>query len=223
MGPGTRLVQETCPSSGFAICTYAARLPTDWIDFLFSHDPRTGVFSAVAHSEQRALSDEQARFALATLAAEPFMTIGGFMRDGIVQLWSVSVSDVPLTALNDDFVADYFSQDVAETIRASMIWDRPWVAPALSQLIQLSTALSGFGLLAMALAGRIPRRGAFSTLLLLCVAGFVLNALICGILASPYGRFQARVSWLLPFLLTLAVIRCSSRHFRVPDGDGPND
>jgi len=33
--------------------------------------------------------------------------------------------------------------------------------------------------------------------------GLFLNALICGVLASPYGRFQARIIWLLPVLAAL--------------------
>ena len=36
---------------------------------------------------------------------------------------------------------------------------------------------------------------------LLVGAGVVVNGLVCGVLASPYDRFQARVVWLVPFLV----------------------
>ncbi|SDW56696.1 acyltransferase family protein [Roseicitreum antarcticum] len=37
------------------------------------------------------------------------------------------------------------------------------------------------------------------------LAGIVLNAVICGVLASPYDRFQARVIWLLPVAMLALV------------------
>jgi hypothetical protein len=36
--------------------------------------------------------------------------------------------------------------------------------------------------------------------LLVVVLGLVANAIVCGGIASPNPRFQARVVWLLPFL-----------------------
>ncbi|MFN4129502.1 MAG: hypothetical protein ACK4GC_06775 [Paracoccaceae bacterium] len=205
MGPGTRMIQNTCPNSGFAICPYVDRLPTDWISFMFSRDPQTGVFGAVPPSVQRALSEEQTRFALASFAAEPLATTGGLLRDGVAQLWQLSVDDVPLSERNEAFLAANFTQEVAALIRGSAIWSRPWVAPALSKLIQASTALAAIGLLALVIYGRVPRHGPMATLFFVCITGLVLNALICGMLASPYGRFQARISWLLPFLLIIAL------------------
>ena len=211
MGPGTRLAHETCPHSGFEICRYRDRLPTDWISFLFSYDPRTGVFKTVPPSVQRALSEEQARFALATLAAEPLATTGGLMRDGVAQLWRLSLEDVPLTAADETFLAANFTEEVADMTRDSAVWNHAWAASALSRLIQASTAAAAAGLFVMVLARRLPSQGPLAILLLLCVIGLVLNALICGVLASPYGRFQARVAWLLPFLLALTVLTARSR------------
>lgn len=152
LGSGTRFAHKSCPDSGFAICSYVDRLPTDWISFLFARDPQTGVFATVPPSVQRALSDEQARFALATLAAEPLATTGGLIRDGVAQLWQLSVDDVPLSSRSEAFVEANFTQEMAETIRGSMIWHRPWVAPALTRLIQAGTALSAGGLLVLAIA-----------------------------------------------------------------------
>lgn len=210
LGPGTRFAQESCPDSGFAICPYADRLPADWIHFLFSEDERTGVFHAAPPPVRRAMLEEQARFALATLAAEPLATAGGLLGDGIRQLWWVSVTNTPLTVEDEVYVTAYFAPDVVETTRASAIWTRDWVPSAMTRLVQVGTALAAAGLIFLALARRLPRRGPLAALLLLCVMGLVLNAFICGVLASPYGRFQARVAWLLPFLLVLALLEARS-------------
>ena len=40
---------------------------------------------------------------MATLRAEPLATLGGLARDGLAQLWHLSVDDVPLTAANAAF------------------------------------------------------------------------------------------------------------------------
>jgi hypothetical protein len=39
----------------------------------------------------------------------------------------------------------------------------------------------------------------------LIVFGVMLNALICGALAAPYDRFQARVIWLVPVAASVLV------------------
>lgn len=206
LGPGTRLAQQSCPESGFAICPYADRLPIDWISFLFEADPLTGVFAAVPPEVQRAISEEQARFAIATLKAEPLATAGGLLRDGISQLWHLGVEDMPLTRENDAFLTQFFTPDVAEAVRASSIYDRPELRAVFTQIIQVGTGLSVLALLALALAGRLPQRGPLAMLLLVCGVGLVLNALVCGVFASPYGRFQARVAWMLPFLLLMTLL-----------------
>ena len=44
----------------------------------------------------------------------------------------------------------------------------------------------------------------FSALILV---GLLVNGLVCGVLASPLGRFQARIIWVVPFLaLTIAAV-----------------
>lgn len=206
MGPGTQLMQDTCPESDFVLCAYADRLPTNWMDFLFANDTETGVFDTVPNHIRRALADEQARFALATLAAEPWGTVSGLLQDGVSQLWSLSVDDVPFTRNNADYLAGAFWEEVVEATQASAIWDRPWMPAAFTRLTQVSAALAVAGLLGLVLAGRLPRSGPLAMLILVCLGGLVLNALICGILASPYGRFQARIVWLLPLLLGLAIL-----------------
>jgi hypothetical protein len=206
LGPGTRFAKASCPDSGFAICPYIDRLPIDWISFLFDSDPETGIFAAVPPEVQRAIAGEQARFALATLKAEPLATSAGLLGDGIAQLWHLSVEDVPMTRADEAFLTTYFTPRMAEVVRRSSIYDRPDIAGAYTVLIQIGTGLSALALLVLALAGRLPHGGPLAMLLLVCATGLVLNALVCGVFASPYGRFQARVSWLLPFILLITLM-----------------
>lgn len=221
MGPGTRFAQTSCPASGFAICPYADRLPIDWIDFLFSKNPQTGIFAVVPPDVQRAISDEQIRFAIGTLIAEPLATIAGLARDGIAQLWHLSVNDVPLTAKDEAFVVEGFEPQTAETIRTSTIWSRAWLAPTISRVIEIGTAVSFAGLLLLALVERLPRHGAVARVLLICFVGLVLNAVLCGVFASPYGRFQARIAWMLPFLLAISLMVPRFSDYSFPERGRP--
>lgn len=205
LGPGTRLVQETCPQSGYAVCAFADRLPMDWAAFMFDDDPRTGAYWISEPAVQRALSAEQVGFLLDVVAAYPFSTLGGLALDGVEQLWTLSVEDVPMPPRKAEFLANFFQPELVEMTHASAMYNHPGLRHLVTALGYLS--LAGSLLFAIALSSRSvstsPLRhdleATIFTFVGVVVIGLVLNALICGILASPYGRFQARLIWLLPF------------------------
>jgi hypothetical protein len=206
LGPGTQLVQDSCPDSGYALCAYADRLPMSWIDFMFDPDPETGGFGAAPPAVQKALVAEQLRFAAQTLIHYPGQTLYGLARDGVAQLWTLDLEDVALSTRNADFVANKFPPDLSQMIERSRIYDQPSVLDTLLRMIQ-STSGAATGFLLLYAVWRSTRIGSanpqLDRMVLLVVAGVVLNALICGILASPYGRFQARIIWLLPLAAAL--------------------
>jgi hypothetical protein len=48
--------------------------------------------------------------------------------------------------------------------------------------------------------GWVSAPAKFWSIALLILGGIIINAAVCGILASPWGRFQARVVWLITLL-----------------------
>lgn len=235
LGPGARHARESCPGSGYALCAHADRLPVDWIDFLFSRDPRTGVFAVAGPAGQRALSDEQLRFAAATLASEPAATLGGLARDGLAQVWTLSLADVPVTREREAFLERGFPPDLVRLIRGSAVFERPGLAAAMTRVAEASSALAAAALALWAAArlGRDRAAGAPAgdpdpgpdptIVLVVCLAGLLANALICGVLASPYGRFQARVTWILPLMAILVATRAlpaAARRARIGSTSG---
>jgi hypothetical protein len=206
LGPGTSLIRDSCPESGFALCAYADRLPVDWISFLFARDPGTGVFAAVPVAVQKSLIQEQAGFAVQTLIHYPVQTLFGLAGDGLSQLWTLGIGDVALDSTSESVIAQSFPPDLASALADSLVYDRPHLIRVLYRLIQISSAAAAVFLLCYA-AWRGTRMGRaapeLERVILLMIAGLVLNALICGILASPYGRFQARIVWLLPLAAAL--------------------
>lgn len=198
MGPGMALIHDRCPEIGFAVCEFADRLPVGWVDFLGSRDPDKGVFEVSDLATKRRLSDEQIRFALAVAAHDPLGLAAGLARDIGAQLL---VFDLQTMKHNDKVAANFaasFPPHVAEAVAASRIGtsDRPLELVETSNLVLTLAAL--LYLAFVLVRGRVSRDEAVF-IGVVCL-GLVANAIVCGGLASPNPRFQARVIWLLPFL-----------------------
>lgn len=204
MGPGAAFAQEVCPTSDYALCAYVERLPTEWIAFLFSNSEHRGVFATADADTQRALTHEQVSFALGTMAARPLATLGGLGLDGLRQLFFLSVTDVPITHQSAGFLVDNFPPDLVAKIQGSRIYNHPAWAARFTRLIQATSLISALILIAWVFTRARhtlgPAAYRLESMVLVCLSGLLANALICGILASPYGRFQARLVWLLPML-----------------------
>ena len=72
------------------------------------------------------------------------------------------------------------------------------------------TALfSAIALLALLFTGRVPRE--YVPGLLVLAAGLLGNAMIFGGLSSPADRYQARLIWLVPAMLTIVLAAMAGR------------
>lgn len=195
---GRSYLREACPEAGYALCRYQDRLGTTWIAFLF--DRAGGVFATAPRPVQRELSDEQVRFAVDLTLHRPGEALGLFANDFYRQVSMTSLAD-----LRPEANAPYLRQRLAPSLQAKIFNSRSYrdrsetlmrgsafatwtgyaAAAALGVLLVYRVATRGFGP-AEIFAGAL-------------VAGFLLNAVICATVASPYDRFQARVAWLMPF------------------------
>ena len=209
MGPGARYLKHSCPESGFALCEFENRLPIDWANFLFDPSPETGVFGASPVEAQLALAEEQIAFAISVLASEPVATISGLIGDGLRQLWTLSLSDVALSQKHSDVHLERIPEDIIEQMRETAIYKNPNLSSLVERHSEILATFSALILgvwLILRLIRRNPEELEAARLdhaIAILIAGVVLNALICGILASPYGRFQARIVWILPLIASL--------------------
>ena len=219
MGPGARHARAACAAGAdYALCPYAERLPMRWTEFLFDEDPAVGVFGAAPPDVQRALGAEHWRFVGDVWRAEPVATTAGLIADGLTQIVHVETVDIPLTAkVGEDLPP--FPSALAARARASLLardpaligmWDRVFQGTALAGAVALLVCVP----IGMRSSGGVepPRVGVIVAVI---VGGVLANALICGILASPYPRFQARVVWLIPLAAVLVGIRLALRSRRM--------
>ncbi|WP_156840027.1 hypothetical protein [Novosphingobium aquimarinum] len=201
MGPGTEYLDEHCPEAGFAICADRAKFPIVWTNFLFNPDPRNGVFAVADAPRKRAISDEQVRFAFAVLADRPLETMGGFSLSFLEQLGRFKLDELYYDA--DSFQtfatrlpASEFRR-VARSAAAGHGVIEDWLTGSTYLVVLASLAIIA------AMQWRLWRSqraigGDLITASWLILFGVVANAAVCGIIASPFDRFQARVIWLVP-------------------------
>lgn len=198
-GPGMDFIRDACPDAGFAVCEGADRLPVEWREFLFRF--------SVPLDYQRRLVDEDASFALATLRHDPLAVIGLALRDAARQTVMIGLVTTPIrSAIGERAAAEQSSAPLAQRVRAGRLYDADWLYRFLS-ITNMALVLAG--LAALGFVATRPdlgtRAGGLRPFLVVSITGLLLNAAVCGVLASPYDRFQARVAWLVPVLAIIAL------------------
>jgi hypothetical protein len=228
-GPGIPFLDTHCTATPdlFQLCAYRNRFPVEWRRFLF-HTSGEGVFAAhdIPVADRRRISTQDRAFALAVLRDRPVETLRYATAAFLEQMRRFTVEPVPVreTSLKwmrermPDFLA---AQPAARGGNVNFAMLR-----VIDQFAKVVSAIALVGVFlapAMRFAQPTPTppasqaeadRWAFG-MLLLC--GLVLNAAICGILASPYDRFQARVIVLLPLAAACLLASAASRRVRTTE------
>lgn len=196
---GRDYLAETCPGSGFALCDQQHKLGGDWIEFTFSPDPAVGVFTPASPALQRRLSDEQVRFAAAVVTHAPARSLALLTGAATRQAGMVSLRNFRATD-SAPYLLAQLSPPLREPLERSRVYRDPRFLDRLSDFYGVVAALAAVGAVSGIAVAAIRRRWTATTGFgAALLAGLALNAAVCGVLASPYDRFQARVAWILPF------------------------
>lgn len=210
---GKRHLQDACHEKGYAVCAFTDRLPVSWTDFIFDKSPDTGIYATAPYSVRRELSDEQYRFALGAIVQEPIPAIVALSGKALRQVVTFDLEELQQTTKHDFFYRS-MPADVVAAAEETKLWRNPMYLRWVTLASYISVALGALLLLNIA---RLTRMGSIQLpsgsmeLLAILVAGVVLNAAICGILASPLGRFQARVVWIVPMIACLLIAVAKQR------------
>jgi hypothetical protein len=196
-----RLLEDTCPRSGYKLCAWRDSLPATADGWLWtSHSPfnSLGHFEGTAEESAQIVRDSVLRYPLLQIRAATADMIAQFLRfrtgDQIEpQEWVLfPVLAHYLPAQTKAYLA---ARQQRGEIRFRMISDLD-VAVGFLSLIGIAALLGWFILAqqfnAAALHGFV-------------LAALVGNAAICGILSGPHDRYQSRLVWLAPFAVMLTV------------------
>ncbi|MEO1227822.1 MAG: hypothetical protein AAFZ18_02880 [Myxococcota bacterium] len=202
-GPGMDLIEARCPEIGFTVCNYQQGLPVEWRHFLFVFPIKEGTTPP-----ELAIASEDMAFAIATFAHDPAGVVGLAIAATLEQLTRFSFETAPIReGIREATALGSFPPTMIAAIRAGALFELDWLYTVLSQLAYAAVLISVVllvlgGAKQGPLADRLSQP-AVRTFALFIVLGVVGNAAVCGFLASPYDRFQARIVWVLPALAML--------------------
>lgn len=210
-GPGIAFLAAQCEAAPdrFQLCAYRDRFPLEWRHFLFDRTPGVGVFSArdIPLADSRRISAEDKTLAIAVVRDRPLEALRYALAEFLEQMVRFTVEPVPVNENALSWMRMRLPVFLA-TAPAAQGGNVDYHMLHIIDRITMAFALLAVGGMIVAVSLRLMRPvGTFPTariasdrwvfgILLLC--GLILNAAICGVLASPYDRFQARVIVLLP-------------------------
>jgi hypothetical protein len=199
-GIAKRVLDDTCPQSGYRLCAFKDRLPADSNDYLWRWDSPFQKFGEFAGME-----GESKSIIVQSLKRYPLLNLEMALRDTLEQFVTFKTGDgieplngVPIPALKKH-MPDQVALYMASRQRKGEI-SFEWI-----NMVQMPIAILSISGLVIILIGA-GRRGRWDDRVFL--SGFVLlalvgNAFICGALSSPHDRYQSRLIWLVCFAVIL--------------------
>jgi hypothetical protein len=225
-GPGYRYLLNNCTTKHYIACDYLDRMPATQDEFCWSSDPKKGVFSAVDDlGVKQKLSEEQFRFAFDVLRWDPIGQLTISARNAVQQFVMIGLDEfylsrVDLLDYQKNLPPEYFDKfktgritSSDATLKAAELWFFGFYAVSFCGLLLI--LLTPFRSLA-GLDLRGVRSAPYRNLFTLGMAGAVINACICGVLSGDYDRYQTRLSWILVFMMLLALDHLFSHRHSPP-------
>ena len=217
-GPGRTYLRDICRSgTPYVLCRFRHQVLDDSDYILWSNAEGIGVFNRLSYDDRIALGKEEFRFALGTVLHDPLGQFTAAMQNWWWQMTLIYVEDPlrnPYVYLNDGYWggtnlpllipdAAWCKQDRANCrTRLRMDPLRAWH----TSVFFLALGFLGWRLWRGEAATALRQKQLVfdndvmkaTAALSLLLAGFIINAAVCGILSGPFPRYQARVTWLIP-------------------------
>jgi len=200
-----RYLAEHCPDRHLQLCAYRTQLPADADEFFWSGED--SVFNRLGRFQ--GLGDEMAAIVFDSLRAYPAWQAKLAIAAAVRQLTHVATGEGVVDSVgHTHWAIGAFAPQAAPDMHAARQQHGELGFAALNRIHQ-PIALAAMLLLAVvAFAGR--RREPFADVAALATTTMVAligNAVICGVFANPHDRYGARLVWLAPLVVTLALCR----------------
>jgi hypothetical protein len=201
-----RLLEDTCPQSGYKLCAYKDEMPRTADQWLWDRDTPFKTlkgFAGTTDESERIIFDSLKRYPmmhLRTAAADTWRQFSLFRTGDQLepQEWVLYPT---FKALVPHQAASYMAARQQKGLFDFRIWNEIHLAAGWISIVLLA------GLLAFMLATGRHRQALFLGFILVALWG---NAAVCGALSNPHDRYQSRVIWLAPFALALAGARLAT-------------
>jgi hypothetical protein len=198
-GPAVDFLRKHCP--GFLLCDQIGNFSPDSDVILWGRGSPLW-----AHGDETVMAPEAARILAGTLREFPGRVAANAARDSFLQAFKLRLGDSLTNEWLDVNVLpnlDRHAPHLAAGFRASrQMTERLEVLAWLNPVLLATLAVALLALPFLLLRARNPRLNAAALLVLLALAG---NAVITGAMSKPHHRYQARIAWLLPLLVGVAL------------------
>jgi hypothetical protein len=212
-GVGTDYARTHCASEHWVICRHLDQLPLHSDSFLWSGDPKTGVFSVASPVEARALSDEQMRFVVAVLRDRPAATLGASLTAIGEQFTQVGLTEFRYAAGELQTFEEKMPSGVVAQLRTTAAFRGTMPIELIAALTWPLTLASVILIVWAALRADLREQAQLGAWAL---TGWIANVAICGALSTPHDRYNMRVIWLLPIVAAVIVARTVIVRRRAP-------
>ena len=200
-GPARHQLEAACPEAGYELCAVVDRLPATANQFLWFSGllDELGGFAG--------LRDEAATVVVDTLRERPLEVLGVGLRNTGDQLLTVDLSGEfgtfrGMTGLTE-LIGAKFGPAAQAAYTSGLQYRHALPLASLDRLMGLVLAASAAA--ALAIVGYAWRERCHEILALATYLGACLlgNAMLTGVLSGVFGRYQARVAWLLVLFVVL--------------------
>jgi hypothetical protein len=213
-GPGRAYLRSHCGRGlHLKLCDYRSLPLDDSNKMLWSDDAGEGIFNAADFETRVRIEKEEPSFVLGVLGFDPIGVVASAFRN-----WGEQIADINVEELIADqggYLADSYWRTT--NLPKLILGAGPPCGPhfdkcksrlpePLLRFVHWTATFAALGYLALwfhrrrAAAMREPDADAarLTAALALLVLGVALNAGVCGAISGAFGRYQARVVWLLP-------------------------
>ena len=215
-----RWLADHCPVADIRLCELQHRLPATADEFLWTNESPfqdLGGWTGAAEPELK-------RLALAAVTAYPGLTLWTTLRSTAQQLVKVATGDALDEGHYDTFgsVLTHLPH-LAPSFFAARQQQEPFSSQlfATLNLVHVPVGLAAFAaLLPMALWARRHRRHDLAALARFTLIALLGNGFICGALSNPHDRYQSRLIWLAPLVITMMLTAIRMQGQRRPQAPG---
>ena len=213
-GPGYAYLKDHCDSEPLIYCRVLSQTDPKSDVLLWSKDARTSLFRGLTPNEQRVSAAQQSQFVTAVIADRPAEVIGGAIANTVTQVAQLDLNGFNYSRENRARFGETIPADLFGPLSQTRAYRNVMPTRPIEVLSVVTATLSVLFIclfMASARSGEaVDRLRAFC----LCVlAGIALNAVICGALSGPKGRYEMRLIWVLP-LIAGAIASTRTVHWR---------
>jgi hypothetical protein len=195
-----RLLNDTCPQSGYDLCSYRNRLPRNANAWLWGENSlfhREGGFAHSQTEDDRMIADSLTRY--------PLIQVKAALYDSVLQFFMFRTGDG--IESQERILKPELSHDAPGQLTAYLHarQQRQRIRFQDLNMIHVTVGmLSLLGLILLLYNAVLRSRWSEATLPGLVLLGLIGNAIICGTFSNPHDRYQSRLIWLPALVLLLA-------------------